>query len=256
MSRVPRGKSGARSGIIGSGAFTGATVLAVVFAALMITLGRIGHTRDYFSAPLPLPAPTITPSPIPPTVHPTGTPTPTPFVPTSGTSMGSASAPVTIVEYSDFQCSICQHFALTTETELARAYVQTGKVRFIYKHFIVFGDESILAAEASEAAAEQNMFWPYHDLLMQAQASPKAEDLTIARLESLAEQVGLNMTAFKAGLESHKYREKVSRDDSEGRASGVTGSPTFFVNGAKGTGNVPFEAFQQLIEEILKGSAG
>jgi protein-disulfide isomerase len=183
----------------------------------------------------------------------TPTPTPTPSVYVSGPSRGSLDAPVTIFVFSDFQCGICQQFALTTEKDLERVYIETGKVRLIYKHFITEGDESLLAAEASECAAEQNKFWPYYNLLMQAHFSPSKEDLTLARLQAFAQTVGLNMDTFNDSLNSGKFKDKVNRDTEEGTAAGVTGTPTFFVNGVPGTGNAPFDAFQKIIEQILGG---
>ncbi|MDP2744345.1 MAG: thioredoxin domain-containing protein [Dehalococcoidia bacterium] len=174
----------------------------------------------------------------------------------SGTSKGSPDAPITIVEYSDFQCYFCQKFALTTMRQLDEAYVAAGKVRFVYKHFIGYGDESLLAAIASELAAEQNKFWPFHDLLMQMRASPKKEDLTAARLRSLAQEVGLNMEAFDSGLHSGKYREKVMRDDAEARTLGISATPTFVINGKYGLrGGAPFETFREIISDLLEKEA-
>ena len=194
------------------------------------------------------PTPTITP-----TITPTTTPTPTPSVYVSGTSRGSLDAPVTIIVYSDFQCGLCQKFALTTEKDLERVYIETGKVRLIYKHFVVEGNESLLAAEASECAAEQNKFWPYYDLLMQAHFSPSREDVTLATLQEFAQTVGLNMDTFNDSMNSGKFKDKINRDAEEGAAAGVTGTPTFFVNGIPGKGDAPFDAFQKIIEQILTG---
>ncbi len=241
--------------VLSNGPFVAATAVAVVAVVVLIMLGRMSYARtDFFLLPPNSGSPSVTPLPALPATNPSGA-KPSPRILISGTSVGSPSAPITIVVYSDFQCFPCQQFALTTEKELERVYVETGKVRLVYKHLIVYGEESMLAAQAAECAAEQNKFWPYHDLLMQTQASPEVGDLSAAKLESLAGQVGLNMAAFDASLKSGKYREKVIRDDAEGRALGVTGTPTFFVNRMKGVGNKPFEAFQKVLEELLKGSA-
>jgi len=157
--------------------------------------------------------------------------------------------------YSDFQCYHCQEFALTTEKELEEAYIETGKVRLIFKHYVIEGEESIQAAMASECAAEQNKFWPYYDLLMQTRASPVEEDLTTAALESLAQAVGLNMTAFNICLQSEKYKEKVEGDKEEGEALGITSTPSFIIDGGMAVGNPPFAKFQEVIEQMLKKSA-
>ena len=157
--------------------------------------------------------------------------------------------------YSDFQCYHCQEFALTTEKELEEAYVKTGKVRMVFKNFVINGEESMQAAMASECAAEQNKFWPYYDLLMQTRASPAEEDFTTATLESLAQAVGLNMTAFNTCLESENYREKVEGDKEEGEALGVTSTPSFIIDGGMATGHPPFAKFQEVIEQMLQESA-
>jgi protein-disulfide isomerase len=234
----PQGKRGeAQKWVVGQGAFVGVTAMAIVMAAVLVILGRVS---SHEAAILPPP----------------GT-TPSPSVIISGTSMGSPNAPVTIVVYSDFQCYHCQRFALTIEKQLESTYIETGKVRIIYKHIVAYGPESLLAAEAAECAAEQNQFWPYHDLLMQLRASSTAEDLPIEKLQSLAQQIGLDMATFNASLESGKYEAKVMRDDAEGRALGLTSIPAFFINGVKADDSVAgsFEAFQKILDNILTRSS-
>jgi protein-disulfide isomerase len=169
----------------------------------------------------------------------------------SGTSKGSPEAPVTIVDYSDFQCHFCQLFTRTAGRELEKAYIQTGKVRLEYKHFPILGEESVLAALASECAAEQGQFWPYHDLLMAAQADPREDDLTLGRLRGLARDLNLNLEDFDACLVSVRYLEKIKQDFEEGKALGVRGTPTFFINGKKVVGAQPFATFQRIIEGLL-----
>jgi len=83
---------------------------------------------------------------------------------------GDASAPVTIVEFSDFQCPFCGRFTRETAPLIEETYIQSGKVRFGYVHFAFLGPESLWAAQAAECAADQNSFWAYHDLLFQRQA--------------------------------------------------------------------------------------
>jgi protein-disulfide isomerase len=235
-----QGKKGeAQKWVVGRGAFIGVTAMAVVMAVILVILGWVSSHGE-----------TISPPP------PTTTSTPSPTVIVSGTSIGSPKAPVTIVMYSDFQCSHCQRFALTIEKQLESNYVETGKVRIIYRHIVAYGPESLLAAEAAECAAEQNRFWPYHDLLMQLRASSTADDLPIEKLQSLAQQIGLDMATFNASLESGKYEAKVMRDDAEGRALGLTNIPAFFINGVKADDSVAgsFEAFQKILDDILTRS--
>jgi protein-disulfide isomerase len=169
-----------------------------------------------------------------------------------GTSVGAPDAPVTIDMFSEFQCSVCQAFANTNEKQLRAAYVDTGKVRLNYKHFVIFGDESMQAALASEAAAEQNKFWEFYDVVMAARPSAKTEgDLTTADLQMYAQQIGLDMDAFNDSFLSGRYRERVDQDFADGVARELRGTPTFFINGEKVEGNVPFEKLAARIDALL-----
>jgi protein-disulfide isomerase len=235
----PQGKKEeVRKKAFGKRAFFGVTAMSIVIAALLVTLSCISSNEEVITSS---------------TEPPNGSKTTTPSIVVSGTSIGSPYALITIVIYSDFQCFHCQRFALTVEKQLDSAYVETGKVRFIYKHIVAYGPESLLAAEASECAAEQNQFWPYHYALMELRLSSQSDDLSIEKLQSLAQQLGLDMIAFNTSLESGKYQEKVLRDDAEGRGLGLTSVPAFFINGVKADDSVAgsFEAFQKVLDEEL-----
>jgi protein-disulfide isomerase len=235
--------------------FAGATAVAVVVVALLIFIGRMGYARaDFVLLPPNYGSPSVSLPPALPSENPGGPSSPSEY--TYGTSMGLPTAPVTIVVYSDFLCRTCQDFALTTEKELEKAFIETGQVRLVYKNFFVYGSNSVLAAEAAECAAEQGKFWPYHDLLMQTNLPTEMGKLSIAELEDLAGQAGLDTRSFDDSLTSGKYKEKVLGDDAEARQLGVTGPPTFFINRMKGSGYKTFEAFQKVINEILERSAG
>ncbi|MDP2952005.1 MAG: DsbA family protein [Chloroflexota bacterium] len=209
--------------VVGARTFAAATTLAVALVALLIVVGRVGLPEIRTS----------------------------PALPTHRTFKGSPDAPITIVEYSDFLCHFCQLFATTTGKELERAYIETGKVRLEYRHFPIFGAESVWAALASECAADQGRFWPYHDRLMAAATGSQPGDLTVDKLKGLARETGLDMEAFTACLDSRKYMEKVIRDYEAGKEAGVRATPTFFINGQRVAGAQPYEAFQSLIEVLL-----
>ena len=166
---------------------------------------------------------------------------PPPTVFTSGASMGSPEAPITVTEYADFQCKFCQQFASGLEEEIGKAYIETGKVRFEYKHRIIGGEESMLMAIASEAAEQQGKFWLFHKVLMQYGAKEEPGDVSLAILENLARQSGLDMIAFRASMNSTKLREKVVQEDAAALLAGAQGTPTFFVNGVKAEGESQFK---------------
>jgi protein-disulfide isomerase len=169
---------------------------------------------------------------------------------TSGSSIGSIDAPITMIIYSDFLCFSCQQLALSTEKEIIEHYVYTGKVRLVYKHFLTHGQSSILAAQAAECAAAHNKFWDFHDTLMARQLS--VNEITIEVLQQIAGEIGLDPVSFSKELNSGKYKDQVIQEDQKARELGVSGSPTYYINRLKGKGYQPFEAFQRIFEELLR----
>ncbi len=164
---------------------------------------------------------------------------------------GNDQAPVTIVEYSDFRCGYCGRFSTETLPQIRKEYVETNKVRFVYKHLPFLGPESIQAAEASECATEQEKFWPLHDFLF-ADLATNHTALNAEVLTAMAGKIGLETTAFKSCLDSGRYSGRISQDTMAAQGLGVRGTPGFLVNGIFLSGAQPFEVFQQVIEEQLK----
>lgn len=163
-----------------------------------------------------------------------------------GPAVGPADAPVTIVEFSDFQCPFCARAGPTVKQVLARYPEQ---VRLVYRHYPLdsIHPRARPAAVASACAAEQGKFWEYHDLLF---ANPKklaAEDLT-----GYAEQVGADAAAFGQCLDEGRFDADVDRDVADAREAGVTGTPTFFINGRVLGGAQPLDEFVRVIEEELE----
>ncbi|HYV46932.1 MAG TPA: thioredoxin domain-containing protein, partial [Myxococcaceae bacterium] len=138
---------------------------------------------------------------------------------------GPKNAPVTIVEYSDFQCPFCGQ-AVQVVKQLEGNY--KDKFRFAFKHqpLVTLHPNAQLAAEASMAANEQGKFWEYHDKLF---ANQRALDQP--SLEKYAQEIGLDMNKFKSALDSHKFKDAVANDSAEGFKVGADATPTFFVNG-------------------------
>jgi protein-disulfide isomerase len=124
--------------------------------------------------------------------------------------------------------------------------VEQGLVRFGYQHFAFLGPESQSTAEASECAAEQGAFWTYHDLLFERQGGVNPDILS-----QFAAELGLDTQAFKTCLDSGKYTSLVRDETAAAQALGVTGTPSFLINGRPLVGAQPFEVFQQAIEAEL-----
>lgn len=160
-------------------------------------------------------------------------------------SKGPATAPVTIVEFSDFQCPYCSRILPTIEQALT---TYGDKVRVVFRQFPLnsIHPEAQKAAEGSLCAADQGKFWEFHDALFANQ-----QKLGVADLKATAAGLGLNAASFDSCLDSGKFAPQVRADLREGAAAGVTGTPAMFVNGKFLNGVVPFEALAQAIDAEL-----
>ncbi|MFQ5846920.1 MAG: DsbA family protein [Candidatus Methylomirabilales bacterium] len=166
-----------------------------------------------------------------------------------GPARGSEKAPVTIIEFSDFQCTFCWRFWKQTLPRLDEEYIMPGKVRFVYRHLAILGPQSVQAAQASECAREQGNFWTYHDTLF---ASKGFLSLADDRLKQYARDLGLDGAIFDQCLDTGKYAEKVEGETGIGILLGVNGTPTFFINGRKVVGAHPIATFRTVIEDELQ----
>jgi len=164
---------------------------------------------------------------------------------------GDANAPITMIEFSDFKCGYCGKFAIETLEQIREQYVKTGKVRFVYKQFAILGPESQRAAEATECAAEQDKFWPLHDLIFKEEATNHTP-LDDATLSQLAGKVGIETATFDTCLASGRNTNLISEDRTYIQSLGVRGTPGFLINGVYVSGAQPIEAFQEIIEKQLK----
>jgi protein-disulfide isomerase len=175
----------------------------------------------------------------------------------SKTSKGDPEAPVIIVEFSEFLCPFCaEHVGVDviasrpidqekTYQRIMAEYIETGKVRYIFRHYPIHGDPAKKAAEATLCARDQEKFWEYHDLLFENFGFSQ-EDFS-----GFAAQLGMNLDQFSECLSSGRYAQAVEADFSLGQKMGVSGTPTFFINGRKLGGAYPFESFKTIIEEEL-----
>ena len=160
---------------------------------------------------------------------------------------GNPDAPVTIIEFSDFQCPYCASFFSDTLPQIEQNYIDTGKVKLVYRDFpLSFHANAEPAAEAAECAGEQGKYWEMHDKLFENQAS-----LSAASYKQWAADLGLDTAKFDSCLDSSKYASEIQKDVQDGQAAGVSGTPTFFVNGNKVVGAQPYSVFEQAIEAAL-----
>jgi len=158
---------------------------------------------------------------------------------------GDVNAPVTLVEYSDFECPYSSRIQPTLKQALEEF---DGQIRLIYRHFpLSFHANSQKAGEASECAGDQDKFWEMHDMLFENQSA-----LDVASLKSYAADLGLNTSTFNNCLDSGTYAEKVSSGLIEGSEYGVQGTPATFVNGTLVSGARSYESFKAAVESALE----
>lgn len=158
---------------------------------------------------------------------------------------GDFNAPITLVEFSDFECPFCErHYP--TLNQILDEY--KGKVRLVYKHFpLGFHPNAQKAAEASECADEQGKFWEYHDKLFENFKL----GYSIENFKKWAGDLKLNSEKFDACIDSEKFAQKIQTDYQEGAQKGVNGTPATFVNGQLVSGALPYASFKQIIEGLL-----
>jgi protein-disulfide isomerase len=162
-------------------------------------------------------------------------------------SIGPANAPITLVEFGDFQCPFCKQWHQETYQPLLAAY--PGKIRVVFRDFPLTSihPNAEPAAEAAQCANEQNAFWPYHDKLF------NGDTLSDAMYQQYAQDLNLNMTQFNACYSAHKYAQAIQTDSAYALSIGVNSTPTFFINGLAVIGAQPLDAFKQVIDKELAG---
>ena len=169
-----------------------------------------------------------------------------------GHPKGAETAPVMIEEFSDFQCAYCGKFSRETLPRLIDAYVDTGKVRWVFRHYAILGPGSKAAAEASACAGAQGQFWPYHDRLfvVQGQRAFNRESLL-----HMAQELQLDVSDFTRCLDTGRFRAQVEGETSAAVALGLEGTPGFIINGRSIAGALPFDVFQSVIDAALATAA-
>ncbi len=165
-----------------------------------------------------------------------------------GPTKGRDDAPITIVEFSDFQCSFCRKFWKETLPKIEAEYINTGRVRFVYRHLIALGPFSEQAAHGAECAREQGKFWPYHDLLFE-RTGPLA--FTEAKLKEYAGELELDGKAFDACTASGRHKDRIRQETEVARYLGATGTPTFLINGQLLVGAHSFKTFDRILDVML-----
>ena len=161
---------------------------------------------------------------------------------------GDKDAPVTIIEWSDFECPFCARFYRDTLPLIEEEYIKTGKVKLVFRDFpLSFHQNAQKAAEAAECAGEQGKFWEMHDLLFE-----QGVEGGTAGCKQYEKQLGLNTAKFNECLDSGAMASEVRKDTADGAAAGIQGTPGFLINGKLVSGAQPFSSFKQVIDAELE----
>lgn len=172
-------------------------------------------------------------------------------------TLGEKDAPVTLVEFTDYQCPFCVRHYTDTYGQIKKEYIDTGKVKYVVRDFpLSFHPHAQKTAEATECADDQGKFWDMHDKIFETQATWNNSTDIVPTLKQYAADLKLNTSTFNTCLDSSKYKDEVAKDLADGSASGVNGTPGFWVLGPDGktaqiSGAVPFANFKQAIDPML-----
>ena len=168
--------------------------------------------------------------------------------------MGESNAPITILEWGDYQCTFCYKFHQNTLDTIHEDFIKTGKVKLVFKDFPLNGPDSFLAAEASYCAQDQKKYWQYHDELYNNWGGERTGWITRESLDKFANTVNLDLNEFNTCLDNHKYQNKVIALHEFGKEIGIDATPSFLVFNdqkiIKIRGNQPLEVFLKTFDEF------
>jgi protein-disulfide isomerase len=174
--------------------------------------------------------------------------------------LGNPSAPITIIDFSDFQCYLCARYVKATELLINQTYIQTGKVMLIFKHLPNRGFDSMGAALAAQCTYDQGKFWQFHKTLYDNQKPIDSGWVSKDNLKKFASQIaGLNMQQFEACFDSKKYKDFIESDLTLASSFGFHDTPSFIIVNSKDGSNpeilkgaYPFASFKAIIDKKLK----
>jgi protein-disulfide isomerase len=193
-----------------------------------------------------------------PTVQQAGPPniTMNTFLANGSPILGDATAPVTLVEFGDYQCHFCNVFFHSTEEDILNNYVETGKVKMIFKDYNIIGPDSVNASHGAHCANDQGLFWEYHDILYSNWTGENNGWASSENLRKFAQEIGLDMDMWSECMLNGKHSQTILGSNDDARNLELTGTPAFFVIGPDGKttqlfGAQPYETFEKVFENEL-----
>lgn len=172
-------------------------------------------------------------------------------VPAGMPVLGDNNAPVTVIEFADFQCPFCSEWQKLVFPQLKTQYIDTGKIRFVYMDYAFLGQESFRAAEAARCAHDQGKFWEYHDTLLQNQKGENENAFSDVNLKQFAKNLALDENKFSFCLESNTYQKAVEDALQKGSEYGVEATPTVFIDGYEYEGLLNYSIYASAIDDQL-----
>ena len=170
--------------------------------------------------------------------------------------LGNPNAPVTLVEFGDYQCHFCNVFFHTTEDLILKNYVETEKVRMIFKDYNIIGPDSITASHGAHCADDQKLFWEYHDILYSNWTGENNGWASLENLAKFANEIQLDMNEWTECMNNEKHSQTILASNQDAKSLELTGTPAFFIIGPDGKttrifGAQPFEVFENIFETEL-----
>ena len=179
------------------------------------------------------------------------------FISNGSSILGDPNAPITLVEFGDYQCHYCNVFFQTTENDIIKNYVKTGKVKIIFKDYNIIGPDSINASHGAHCSNEQGLFWEYHDTLYSNWTGENNGWASSRNLTIFAEEINADMDKWTQCMNEKSHSITINESNNDARSLELTGTPAFFVINSEGEyvklfGAQPFEVFKKIFDNQLE----
>jgi protein-disulfide isomerase len=224
----------------------GAGIASIVIIIAFVGFGSISNQSELVIEPAP-------------TVQQVGPPkiTTETFLANGSPVLGNSDAPITLIEFGDYQCHFCNVFFHSTEDDILKNYVETGKVKMIFKDYNIIGPDSINASHGAHCANDQGLFWEYHDILYSNWTGENNGWASSENLGKFAQEMELDMDVWSECMVKGLHSQTILASNKDAKNLELTGTPAFFVIGPDGKmtklfGAQPFETFENIFENELE----
>ncbi|MBT4175454.1 MAG: DsbA family protein [Thaumarchaeota archaeon] len=181
------------------------------------------------------------------------------FVLNGSPILGDPNAPITLVEFGDYQCHYCNVFFQSIEEDIIKNYVETGKVKMIFKDYNIIGPDSINASHGAHCANEQELFWEYHDILYSNWTGENNGWASSSNLRIFADEINVNVDKWTECMNEKTHSKRIIDSNNDAKSLQLTGTPVFFIINSNGEvsklfGAQPFEIFEKVFDKELENS--